>query len=27
LRQRLSTLSCFVPRDDVPTRFSFLSPP
>jgi hypothetical protein len=24
LRQRLSTLSCFVPRDDVPTRFSFL---
>jgi len=27
LRQRLSTLSCFVPRDDVPTRFSFLTPP
>ena len=24
LRQRLSTLSCFVPRGDVPTRFSFL---
>ena len=27
LRQRLSTLSCFVPRDDVPTRFSFLDSP
>jgi hypothetical protein len=26
LRQRLSTLSCFVPRDDVPTRFTFLEP-
>jgi hypothetical protein len=26
LRQRLSTLSCFVPRDDVPTRFAFLEP-
>ena len=24
LRQRLSTLSCLVPRGDVPTRFSFL---
>jgi hypothetical protein len=26
LKQRLSTLSCFVPRGDVPTRFAFLEP-
>jgi hypothetical protein len=27
LRQRLSTLSCYVPREHVPTRFSFLGAP